>query len=87
MVRRQDRMIQIKSADQVVKMRAAGLVVGRTLELLRASVAPGMTTADLDAIAEKNIRDSGAVPSFKGYHGFPASIWKRSGTISVATIC
>jgi methionyl aminopeptidase len=74
MFRRTDRMIQIKTPEQVERMRAAGLVVGRTLELLRTSVEPGMTTADLDAIAEKNIRDSGAIPSFKGYHGFPASI-------------
>jgi methionyl aminopeptidase len=55
-------------------MRAAGLVVGRTLERLRAAVAPGVTTADLDAIAEQSIRSAGAVPSFKGYRGFPASI-------------
>lgn len=67
-------MIQIKTPEEVTRMRAAGLVVGQTLELLRRSVEAGMTTADLDAIAEKNIRDSGAVPSFKGYHGFPASI-------------
>src|SRR5437868_390531 len=55
-------------------MRAAGLVVGRTLDLLRRSVEPGMTPLDLDAIAEKAIRDEGAIPSFKGYQGFPASI-------------
>nr|BFE86168.1 hypothetical protein GCM10020093_087690 [Planobispora longispora] len=55
-------------------MRAAGLVVGRTLQLLRESVQPGMTPLDLDAIAEKAIRDEGAIPSFKGYQGFPATI-------------
>ena len=55
-------------------MRRAGLVVGRTLELLRASVRAGITTGELDAIAEDNIRSSGATPSFKGYHGFPGSI-------------
>src|SRR5262245_15379148 len=74
MFRRQDRMIQIKSQAEIEKMRAAGLVVGRTLEAMRAAVAPGVTTADLDALAERMIRDAGAVPSFKGYHGFPASI-------------
>src|SRR6185312_14868679 len=67
-------MIQIKSEAEIALMRQAGLVVGRTLETLRAAVAPGMTTADLDAIAEAAIRGEGAVPSFKGYRGFPACI-------------
>jgi methionyl aminopeptidase len=66
--------IQIKTDAQIHLMREAGLVVGRTLERLRAAVAPGVSTADLDAIAEESIRSAGAVPSFKGYHGFPASI-------------
>lgn len=57
-------------------MRVAGLLVGRTLELLRASVRPGVSTAELDAIAEDHIRGAGGVPSFKGYSQppFPASI-------------
>jgi len=67
-------MIEIKTEAEIAKMREAGLVVGNTLELLRAAVEPGISTGELDAIAEKNIRDSGAVPSFKGYQGFPASI-------------
>jgi methionyl aminopeptidase len=71
--RRKDR-IEIKTPEQVVLMRAAGLVVARTLELLRTSVAPGVTTRELDAIAEESIRSHGAVPSFLGYHGFPGSI-------------
>jgi methionyl aminopeptidase len=71
--RRKDK-IEIKSPEQVALMREAGLVVGRALELLRASVAPGLTTRALDAIAEESIRSHGAVPSFLGYHGFPASI-------------
>jgi methionyl aminopeptidase len=66
--------IQIKTPEQLEKMRAAGLVVGRTLQLLRESVRPGMTPLDLDGIAEKAIRDEGAIPSFKGYQGFPATI-------------
>jgi methionyl aminopeptidase len=66
--------IQIKSRDQLAVMREAGLVVGRTLQLLTEQVRPGITTADLDAIAEESIRAAGATPSFKGYHGFPASI-------------
>src|SRR5213080_1294884 len=67
-------MIQYKSEREIAVMREAGLVVGRTLEKLKAAVEPGMTTADLDAIAEKAIRGEGAIPSFKGYRGFPASI-------------
>src|SRR3954462_5071433 len=67
-------MIQIKSEPEIALMRQAGLVVGRTLDKLRAAVAPGMSTADLDGIAEDAIRGEGAVPSFKGYRGFPACI-------------
>lgn len=69
-----DRGIEIKTPDQVDAMRRAGLVVGRTLELMRASVRAGISTGELDAIAEDHIRASGATPSFKGYHGFPGSI-------------
>ncbi|HEY3681447.1 MAG TPA: type I methionyl aminopeptidase [Streptosporangiaceae bacterium] len=67
-------MIHIRSDAEIAKMRAAGLVVESTLSALRAAVTPGISTAELDAIAEKSIRDAGAVPSFKGYQGFPASI-------------
>ncbi|GAB1823050.1 type I methionyl aminopeptidase [Herbidospora sp. RD11066] len=74
MFRKNKHGIQIKTPEQVVKMRAAGLVVGRTLDLLKRSVEPGITPLDLDAIAEKAIRDEGAIPSFKGYQGFPATI-------------
>ncbi len=69
-----DRGIEIKTPGQIDSMRKAGLVVGRTLELLRGSVRAGISTAELDAIAEDSIRSSGAVPSFQGYHGFPATI-------------
>jgi methionyl aminopeptidase len=69
-----DRGIEIKTREQILAMRKAGLVVGRTLELLRAEVKPGITTGELDAIAEDHIRSSGATPSFKGYHGFTGSI-------------
>lgn len=69
-----DRGLEIKTPDQVLQMRRAGLVVGRTLEVLRAAVRPGISTAELDAVAEDSIRSAGATPSFLGYHGFPASI-------------
>jgi methionyl aminopeptidase len=69
-----DRGIEIKTPEQILAMRAAGLVVGQTLELLRGHVRAGITTSELDGIAEDNIRSSGATPSFLGYHGFPGSI-------------
>lgn len=71
-----DRGVEIKTPEQITKMRAAGLLVGETLELLRASVRSGVTTGELDAIAEDNIRSGGGIPSFKGYSSppFPASI-------------
>lgn len=55
-------------------MRAAGLVVAEALGLIEKAVKPGVSTAELDEMAEQAIRDARAVPSFKGYHGFPASI-------------
>lgn len=55
-------------------MREAGRLVGEVLTELTAMVAPGVTTADLDAAAEKRILAAGAVPAFKGYHGYPATI-------------
>ncbi|MFN2625032.1 MAG: type I methionyl aminopeptidase, partial [Mycobacteriales bacterium] len=67
-------MITIKSEAELALMREAGLVVGQTLELLRAAVAPGMSTQDLDEIAERSIRGAGAIPSFVGYRGFPATL-------------
>jgi methionyl aminopeptidase len=66
--------IEIKSADQIALMRRAGVVVGETLELVRAAVRPGVTTAELDAVAADHIRDRGATPNFLGYHGYPATI-------------
>ncbi|TVT56913.1 type I methionyl aminopeptidase [Amycolatopsis rhizosphaerae] len=66
--------IEIKTPGEFEAMRAAGLVVHRTLTLLAEAVKPGVSTAELDELAEQTIREAGAVPSFKGYHGFPASI-------------
>mgnify|MGYP002136002492 FL=1 len=73
MFRRQPR-IQIKSDEQIGLMRRAGLVVADALAAVSAAVRPGVTGRELDAIAEDVIRSAGAVPSFLGYHGFPASI-------------
>ncbi len=71
-MRRPQLDIQLKTPEQIEKMRAAGLVVAAALSRMQAAVAPGVSTADLDAIAESTIREAGAVPSFQGYHGFPA---------------
>jgi methionyl aminopeptidase len=73
MFRSRDR-IEIKSADQLVSMRAAGLVVAKTLHRVAQMTVPGITTAEMDECAAQSIRDEGATPSFLGYHGFPAHI-------------
>jgi methionyl aminopeptidase len=67
-------MIIGKSQKEIDKMRAAGQLVGRVLQELRAMVVPGLTTLEVDRAAEKMIRDAGAYPTFKGYNGFPFSI-------------
>jgi methionyl aminopeptidase len=67
-------MIIGKSKKELEKMRAAGQLVGQVREALRRMVRPGVTTLELDRAAEKMIRDAGALPTFKGYHGFPYSI-------------
>ena len=71
---RREPAIQVKTRAQIDVMREAGLVVARTLSTLAEAARPGVTTAELDAIAERQITAAGATPSFKGYHGFPATI-------------
>jgi methionyl aminopeptidase len=66
--------VQIKTPEQVRAMRRAGLVVADALDAVRAALAPGVTTAQLDAVAERTIRAAGATPSFLGYQGYPASL-------------
>jgi len=66
--------LDVKTPEQIRKMRVAGLVVGETLELIRSRVKAGMTTGDLDAMAVDFMRSQGATPSFLGYHGFTGSI-------------
>ena len=72
--KKQRRGIEIKSPREVEIMRQSAKIVATVLKEISELVKPGMTTADLDAHAEKRIREMGATPSFKGYHGFPASI-------------
>jgi methionyl aminopeptidase len=66
--------IQLKTPEQIAAMRRAGLVVARALEAMRAAVVPGVSTADLDAVARDVLDEAGATPSFLDYHGYPAVI-------------
>jgi methionyl aminopeptidase len=63
-----------KSPDEIERMHKAGRIVSGTIEKVTAAVRPGVTTESLDRVAEEYIRTQGALPSFKGYRGFPASI-------------
>jgi methionyl aminopeptidase len=71
---RRDEPIEVKTPGQLAIMREAGLVTAAALRAVLDAVEPGITTAELDAIAEREIRAAGAVPSFKGYFGYPATI-------------
>lgn len=67
-------MIALRSQREIVKLRAANLMVAQVLQLVKKNVAPGITTAALDKIAEDEILRQGARPAFKGYAGFPATL-------------
>ncbi|AFV02892.1 Methionine aminopeptidase [Dehalobacter sp. UNSWDHB] len=67
-------MIELKSKEQLGRMRKAGRIVAETLELMRKMVAPGVTTEQLDRAAEDYIGKCNAIPAFKGYNGFPATL-------------
>ncbi len=67
-------MIVIKPKQQIELMREAGKIVAETHQILKEAVRPGISTLELDKIAEDNIRKYNAIPSFKGYGGFPGSI-------------
>ena len=66
--------IEIKTPSQIALMREAGLVVARMLSAVAAAAEPGISTAELDAVAEREMTAAGARSSFKGYHGYPATI-------------
>jgi methionyl aminopeptidase len=68
------RGVQIKTQREIEIMRQSSKIVATVLKEIARTISPGMTTLDLDAIAEQRIREMGATPSFKGYQGFPASI-------------
>jgi methionyl aminopeptidase len=67
-------VIVCRSQAEIDKLRRVNQLVGRILAELRAMVAPGVTTAEIDALAEARVREAGAEPAFKGYHGYPATI-------------
>ena len=72
--------VEIKTPDQIAVMREAGLVVGRTLEVLRAAVAPGVTTGELDALAHDTITEHGATSNFLGYGAHPEPAASRASS-------
>ena len=67
-------MIVLRSESEIARMRAANQLVSQVLAALEGAVAAGMTTADLDAMAERLVREGGAEPAFKGYRGYPATL-------------
>ena len=73
-IQKSRRGVEVKSAREIATMRQASRIVATVLREIQQLAAPGLTTGDLDRHAEQRIRELGAVPSFKGYHGFPASI-------------
>ena len=64
----------IKSEEEVELLRASNFLVSKTLGMLAPEIKPGVTTLDLDRLAETYIRDNGGIPGFKGYNGFPATL-------------
>ena len=66
--------VELKTPEQIAVMRRSGALLARVHDMLADSLRPGVTTAQLDALAEEMIRDEGAVPNFKGYQGFPATL-------------
>jgi len=67
-------MIVFKTPDEVSLMAQASQVVAEVLELLKGKVVPGITTDDLDRMAEEAIRGRGAIPAFKGYRNYPKTL-------------
>ncbi|RZK73424.1 MAG: M24 family metallopeptidase [Rhodococcus sp. (in: high G+C Gram-positive bacteria)] len=72
---RKRKVVPFRTAGELDAMAAAGAIVGAALVAVRDAAKPGVSTLELDEVAESVIRDAGAVPSFKGYHGFSGSIW------------
>lgn len=66
--------VQLKTPDQILVMRRSGMLLSQVHDMLEAAIRPGITTAELDRLAEEMIRDHGATPNFLGYQGFPATL-------------
>ena len=67
-------MIVCRSQSEIEKLRRVGHLVAQILSELRTMAAPGVTTQEIDALAEQRVREAGAEPAFKGYHGYPATV-------------
>src|SRR5438105_10588643 len=80
-------MVILKSKQQIAQLRKAGRVVAETYEVLRPHLVPGVTTAEIDKIAEVYIRSRGAIPSYKGYGALPAQQGRPAIPPFPATIC
>src|SRR5579859_7262648 len=80
-------MIILKSRQQIEQLRKAGRIVAETYEVLRPHIVPGVTTAEIDRIAEEYIRSRGAIPSYKGYGALPARQGHPAVPAFPATIC
>lgn len=63
-----------KTKSELAKIKKASIIVAKTLQFLKAKIKPGITTLELDVMAESFIRKSGGIPAFKGYHGYPGTI-------------
>lgn len=72
--RRRSKAIPARTPGELDAMQAAGEIVGKALQAVRDAAASGVSTLELDEVAEQTIRDAGATPTFKGYEGFPGSI-------------
>lgn len=72
--RRRSKAIPARTPGELDAMQAAGEIVGKALQAVRDAAASGISTLELDEVAEQTIRDAGATPTFKGYEGFPGSI-------------
>src|SRR5881227_2019332 len=80
-------MVTLKSREQIEQLRKAGRIVAETYEVLRPHLVPGVTTAEIDKIAEEHIRSRGAIPSYKGYGALPAQQGRPAIPAFPATIC
>lgn len=75
--------IAIRKPDEIAKLKAAGEIVGKTLQYLQNLIKPGMTLREIDALGEAYVREHGAIPSFKGLYGFTGSVCTSLNTVCI----